>query len=93
MTGIPMRKLSGLCEILNGPVKLKEEKCMLCCSPWKDSGQLDELYWITVPAQNLFMWFSLWYFFMYVYSKQGLERDFPSPGEELGVFPLFTETY
>lgn len=27
---------------------------MLCCPPWKDSGQLDELYWITVPAQNLF---------------------------------------
>lgn len=27
---------------------------MLCCPPWKDSGQLDELHWITVLAQNLF---------------------------------------
>lgn len=74
MTDIPSRKHCGLCEILNGPLKLKEERRSLCYPPWKDSGQLDDLYWVTVPAQNLFTWFTLWCFFMYIGSKQELEK-------------------
>lgn len=47
--------------------------------------RLDELYWVTIPARNLFTWC----FFMYIDSKQGLEKRLSFSGERVGSISTF----